>query len=370
MEESITDYSAELQEGIARLDFARVHSAIVQGADAQYVDAEKNTFLHHVMARAEFCDETQQKQRVVPIVELLIKHGVSVNAENVRGHVALHTAAYLDAKPLIDCLRKQGAHDTALDNNGSSILDFFLQGWKSRQLLTADLHTMRALLEDDANPNGARDRKGFPLHHAVQELDCNKALLLLQHGADPNAQAAGGRRPLHYLLARVQPYGCSDDEVLFTFARMLIDHGADLDGVDCDGNTALHYATQKRLEKWITFLLESGAQLGVCNVALLTPLHCLYAGQILSKYKRDFVHSILVIAACNQVKNVALEEYSVEELIAYFLETIRTIVSLETAHGTKAMRIQPSRIMRSLVDPELVHEHFYDDAATFCKKLK
>lgn len=370
MEETTIDYTHDLREAVARLDFDRVQSALVLGADVHYVDNERNTFLHHAVIRAERCDEAQQRQRIVPIIELLIKHGAPVNAENVRGRVPLYTAAYLDAKPLIDCLRKHGAHDTALDNNGVSILDAFLYGWKCRQLLTADMEAMRVLLKDGANPNGARDRKGFPLHHAVQTLDYKKARLLLQYGADPDAQAASGKRPLHYLVESTSCHNDSDDVALFELANTLLFYGADVDGMDLSGNTALHYAANRRLEKWMTFLLLYRAQLGARNTVSFTPLHCLYHGGILSKYKRDFVHSILFIAARNQVKYIALEDYSTEELIEYFLETICQVVSMETKSGIKAMQIQPSRVMSSLVDPDLVREHFYDDAVIFCKDLK
>ncbi len=371
MEEVTIDYTDELREGIARLDFDRVQRALVQGANVHHVDSEKNSFLHHAVGRAERCDETQQKQSVVSIVELLVAHGAQVNAENIRGRAPLHAAAYLDAKPLIDCLRKHGAHDTALDNKGLSILDVFVHGWKCRQLLTADMNAMWALLEDGANPNGARDKNGFPLHHAMLALDCNKAKLLLQYNADPDAQGAGGKRPLHYLVGITPSYGkSSDDEAAFTLAHMLIAYEADIDGVDRDGNTALHYAAHKRLEKWIAFLLFYRAQLGVSNSALLTPLHCLYTGDILSKHKRNFVHSMLLIAAGNRVKSIPLEDYSTEGLIACFLETIHAVVSMETAHGTKVMCIQPSNVMSCLVDPDLVHENFYDDAVIFCRNLK
>lgn len=145
MEEVAVDYTTQLRYGIAHLDFKCVEEALDQGADVQQVDDNQDTFLHHVVFRAERCDEEKQRQRVVPIVELLIGHGARVNAGNVRGRVPLHAAAFLDAKPVIDCLRKHGAHDTAIDNNGCGMLDVFLHGWKCRQLLTADMHAMRTL---------------------------------------------------------------------------------------------------------------------------------------------------------------------------------------------------------------------------------
>lgn len=131
-----------------------------------------------------------------------------------------------------------------------------------------------------------------------------------------------------------------------------------------------HYAAEKRLEKWIMFLLFHKAQLGVRNKGLHTPLHCFYQGQFLSKYKRDFVHSILLVAVRNEVRNVHIQNYSTEELIEYFLERMHELLSMQAADGNKAMDIQESRTLSCLVDPDLVRHNFYDDAAIFCTQLK
>ncbi|MGE0010213.1 MAG: hypothetical protein AB7F19_06785 [Candidatus Babeliales bacterium] len=360
----------EMHTGIAKLEVDRVKHALAQGADVWAVDERGDTFLHHIVYRAERCNEQQQQELVIPIMQVLLDAGALVNAVNSIGVVPLHAAVYQDAKYIIDCLRKQGADDTIKDNQGRGLLDISLHGWKCRRLLTAaSIEEMQQLLEEGANPDGARNRQGFALHHAVQKLDWEKVQLLLYHGANANAQAAGGKTPLHHLVEVTSLY-CEQEGEVFDLAQLLVEYAADVDAVDVFGNAALHFAAEKMLGNWLIFLLLHNARLVVKNKAGQTPLHCLFQNNMLNKNQRGFVQNILLIAARNQIKAIVPQEYSFDELVAIFLETIRASVGTGDASGRTLMQLSNSNSISSLVDPCLITENFYDDAVTFCAGLR
>lgn len=78
------------------------------GADANAKGQGDVTPLH--MAEAEF-------------VELLVKHGATLDVQDVNGQTALHHAAWLDRAEKVKLLLKAGADPTIKDKNGHTALD-------------------------------------------------------------------------------------------------------------------------------------------------------------------------------------------------------------------------------------------------------
>jgi len=83
----------------------------------------------------------------------------------------------------------------------------------------------------------------FPDHAGVIQL-------LLEHGADVNAQAKDGSTPLH----EASRFGTAKT------ARLLLEHGASVEVKDAQGRTPIQVASTSRNAEVMELLLEHGAK--------------------------------------------------------------------------------------------------------------
>lgn len=155
------------------------------------------------------------------------------------------------------------------------------------QLLQAieapDLMRVSALLDRDRDLLAARNAYGvFPLMYAIFRHQPAAAELLLQQGADPNAQSRDGGSMLTLATVEGQPatvdallahganpnypdrfgatalmYASQLDEP--EVARRLIGAGADVQARDAEGDTVLMYAVNRENRALIDLLIEAGA---------------------------------------------------------------------------------------------------------------
>lgn len=157
-------------------DVEQLHDAIRKGADLASLNPEGRIALYHAIAA--------EKPKAV---EVLVAHGMNVNAKDFMGDRPLHIAATVGNCRLIEYLLNKGAD-----------------------------HTVR-------NQEGAT-----PLHIAVLAGKKDAALCLLQNGADINAQNNFGETPLHIAAS----------ERNFDMIKLLTKKGADYSLVDLTGKTA------------------------------------------------------------------------------------------------------------------------------------
>ena len=88
--------------------------------------------------------------------------------------------------------------------------------------------------------------RATPLHSAAAGGHAKLVLLLLEHGADPNALQAGGLTPLHAAAQK------GDLESI----RTLLFHGADSDIQSNECKTALNYAMERKNTRAVSLLKE------------------------------------------------------------------------------------------------------------------
>jgi ankyrin repeat protein len=169
-------------------------------------------------------------------------------ARNMFGVSALHAAHYA----------RRGQIFRLLCDRGGVTIDPFL----AAEL--GDVPALRAALADNpAVATAWQDTGTTALHQACYWGNVEGAALLLDAGADANAQT---RDP----FLQIRPLGCavatpnvpnpSDDErVVVSLVNLLLDHGADVNGRHGDGMTALHSAAYRGLTDVIRLLLERGA---------------------------------------------------------------------------------------------------------------
>jgi len=195
----------------------------------------------------------------IETVRGLLDSGVDPSAANpTEGHTALHYAAWYGSTEMVELLLERGAHPNART-----------RPWGATPLYLAVPRpdVVELLLERGADPNqtlrkGGRDEAGVvnrmgrlyywyymqqsyevagdtPLHRAARwesGFDCVRPLL--EHGADPNAQNADGRTPLH--VGAASPH---DSTVQM---QRLLDGGADPSIRNAAGDTPLDIVDRSR----------------------------------------------------------------------------------------------------------------------------
>ena len=121
----------------------------------------------------------------------------------------------------------------------------------------------RLLLEHGADAEAQDGHKRVPLHLASASGHVDAALVLLDHGTDANAQDDYNTTPLHEASE-----GGHVDVV-----QVLLDHGADAKAQDGDESTPLHGASDCGHVDVALVLLDHGADAKVQNSHKSTPLH-------------------------------------------------------------------------------------------------
>ena len=222
------------------------------------------------------------------LVELLLKHGASVDVADSDGNTALHLAlkhlpprvtssqvvAMNSVKSVPDVLLENKADVNAVNSSGETPL--YIAAWRGFSGI------VRKMLEVcGGNPN-----RGSPLAAACLSGNVKVADMLLRHGADPN-QASNVS--YYYYLDRKLPLLIAVDKNNSELVELLLKHGANVDVTDSEGDTALHYAVEVYQEtpshcaqqdgdsssaKTVTdILLENKADVNMVNDDGETPLY-------------------------------------------------------------------------------------------------
>jgi ankyrin repeat protein len=218
------------------------------------------------------------------VVQALLRHGASVDAENQRGGTALIVAAQNGNEDVVGVLLGAGASPHRSDHDGSTALHL---ACLSKNAVVVDL-----LLNAGADVD-ALDSQGLtPLHYAVSQLQLDNVVSLLEHGA--RVDHRGERAPTALMLAcsekslsgrqqgtvettaqgtrsamaTVLTVGPPPDDLI----QHLIEAGADVAAHDANGDTALHYAAQAMNPSAVDLLLAAGGDPAAVNKQGLAPL--------------------------------------------------------------------------------------------------
>lgn len=109
--------------------------------------------------------------------------------------------------------------------------------------------------------NTQDDNKETPLHKALSAQNKEIIRMLIDAGANVNAQNSFGQVPLHYTSSIPE------------IARMLIQAGADVNSKDQNRETLLHYAVRHNNIEITRMLIDAGADVNAQNIFGQTPLH-------------------------------------------------------------------------------------------------
>ena len=143
---------------------------------------------------------------------------------------------------------------TSCAHNDGSLYELALKGESRRGAVR--------LIEEGANVNEVNAANGqTPLHAAARKNHDKMVAVLLEHGANPNAQDLSGTTPLHI---------ASENGHKKMVAQML-EHGGDPNVQDQNGFTPLHMAMARRHQDTAGVLLSRGADPTIKNSMGLTP---------------------------------------------------------------------------------------------------
>ena len=146
------------------------------------------------------------------------------------------------------------------------------------------IHAVKVLLENGANPNAATKNGQTPLYYAASYSLLSSAKALLSAGADVNAADVYGGTPLstaamHGSWCR-SSFSWDGGTPLSTAAmhddvrmvKILADAGADVNKQNIYGYTALHMAVIRKDIASVAVLLNAGADKNIKNKDGLTPI--------------------------------------------------------------------------------------------------
>lgn len=207
-----------------------------QGADAN----ARDSYQHSVLSKAATWGATA-------CVKLLIEAGADVRAED---HVQSQPISHASTPEIARMLVEAGADINFISGEGYTLLKYSAEGVRPEMV--------RALLDMGADTDAETRRYSTtPLYVAVQQDDLEIARLLLEAGANPNAQNADRWFP----LANAQ----SIDMV-----QLLLDYGADIHLTDERGMDALQDQDDPEVA---AYLIEAGAQVNPDKGQAGAPLH-------------------------------------------------------------------------------------------------
>ncbi|GAB4190530.1 MAG: hypothetical protein Tsb0015_11810 [Simkaniaceae bacterium] len=280
--EHLMNLLSEHQEGL--ISSKQINDLIAycisKGVNVNSIDENSQTFLHKAVQSGNISAVSallQQKAAInVPdkngatalhfaaiennynMVNLLLQNGANVNAGDEEGKTPLFFA---EDQHIAELLWEHGADIYATDMDGNSLLHFstgntfFLIEWLLEKKVPVDLRNLK---------------EKTPLHICAQEGFHNVIPLLLQHGADYNAQDYRGRTPLHLSAQK------GEEEAV----EILLAHGADPLATNLDGQTPLHIAALSDNENCVEILIQCSKDinLNAQDKDGNTPLH--YAAEL------------------------------------------------------------------------------------------
>ena len=193
----------------------------------------------------------------IQVANLLVQHGANLDGQGKNGRTPLHHV-------IITWLGKSRKTVVGPDLNS-----------QQSNFTSHDRHheAVRVLLDHGANVNAEDEWGRSPLqivlkHSSINDDSLSLVQLLAKHDADVNKQDGNRITPLHVAAYRQH----------LELVRVLLDNGASVDAKNIWGSTPLYellyyHNTSDNVVRIVQLLVERGANVNTPNKGLWTPLH-------------------------------------------------------------------------------------------------
>ena len=252
---------------------------IEHGANIDAQGSENQTPLHKVIQWSN--------DAVFDAMQFLLKHGADVNARRDDLSTPLHLAASMGSFKAAQMLLSHSADVDSRNVTGKTPLhlvpDIYIpvfddtRRYPLLQRSWGGLGVAQLLLERGADPNAQDDDHITPLHLASEHGSLEITRVLLDHGAKVNVANKRGETPLHQVL-----HGSKSKNLYYSnhlgVARLLLERGGDANAQDNDHITPLHLASDSGSLEIARALLDHGAKVNAENNRGETSLHQLSKG--------------------------------------------------------------------------------------------
>ena len=228
------------------------------------------TPLHHV-AGSKYCSRPND----VRIAQLLLEHGAGVNAQDNDNTTPLHMASLCGRVDVVEVLLDHGATSSLPGNLGRTPLHL-VAGSRYYPIQNC-VRIAKLLMEHGADIN-AQDRDSItPLHAASYLGKVEMVQLLLECGAkaDSESNPILGRTLLHLVASGVCGFGYNGGRI----TELLLEHGAGVNTQDKENVTPLHLASYLGRVEISQVLLKHGANANTKCKLGRTPLHLVAEGK-------------------------------------------------------------------------------------------
>ena len=205
------------------------------------------------------------------MVQLLVKRGANVNAQNGYAYTPINKAIsnFLppdskegDCIKILNLLLDKGATVDTQDGSGKTPLMQAVQKVASLKIILEKASNINAQNKNGETALMLAVRGGFLktfLFMPVVGPFKDAAKLLINKGADLNLQDVNGKTALMHAAGAVDAVG--DDYNLYKeMVELLLEKGASIDQADKEGNTALYWAQRYNRTKICELLVSKGAK--------------------------------------------------------------------------------------------------------------